>query len=134
MTTRRSSRRVPKYLRRKAGTLRALPADGRCAVCGTALTAAVTYYVCSNPRCTGSPLLPLVRLSARTRRLIALREQRPDLVHDGPADAGKHPAPRRGAASGGNSSAGQETFFRATFFEIGSRFGCFLSTVYPMCV
>lgn len=75
-------RRVPKYLRKRNGKLRRVPPDGRCRVCDSNLTRGPTAYVCSNPRCSGSPLVPLVMVGPRARHAINYRERYPDLIDD----------------------------------------------------
>lgn len=82
MQRRRRRLRVPKWMKKQNGKLRSLPPDGRCRVCGAALTRGPTAYVCGNPRCAGSPLVTRDQVGCNARRMILIREQWPGLIDD----------------------------------------------------
>lgn len=78
----RRRRRVPKYMRRKDGKLRRMPARGRCTICEAPLTLGPTAVVCSNPRCSASPLVPISEFPRPLLRLMELRLEWPELIDD----------------------------------------------------
>lgn len=74
--------RIPNYLLRKDGKFRRMPAEGLCGVCRKPLTLGPTALVCSNPRCSRSPLVTLDQVPTKVRRMAELRIEWPELIDD----------------------------------------------------